>query len=121
MDHVTTAISLIFVYCLHPNYILTHLDDFLKQSKGLILLFSLKNPSYPEMVYTTESGVMSLDFHSDYPNLIAAGFYDGTVAVYNMAESTLAPKYLSNAKNGKHTDPVWQVIYSNTIPLILSY
>ena len=109
------------MFTFHFNYLLTRLDDFLKQSKGLILLFSLKNPSYPEMVYTTESGVMSLDFHSDYPNLIAAGFYDGTVAVYNMAESTLAPKYLSNAKNGKHTDPVWQVIYSTTIPLILSH
>ena len=52
---------------------------------------------------------MSLDFHADYPYLIAAGFYDGSVAVYNMAENTQAPKYVSTAKNGKHTDPVWQV------------
>ena len=73
------------------------------------MLFSLKNPSYPEYIYNTESGVMSLDIHSDYPNLIAAGFYDGTVGVYNMAESTEVPKYTSSAKNGKHTDPVWQV------------
>ena len=83
--------------------------DFLKQSKGLILLYSLKNPSYPEMVYNTESGVMSLDIHPEYPNLIAVGFYDGTVGVYNTAEKSEAPKYTSNAKNGKHTDPVWQV------------
>lgn len=75
----------------------------------MILLFSLKNPSYPEFIYSTESGVMSLDFHTDYPNLIAAGFYDGSVAVYNMAETTQSPKYISSAKNGKHTDPVWQV------------
>lgn len=54
---------------------------------------------------------MSLDFHTDYPNLIAAGFYDGSVAVYNMAEATQSPKYISSAKNGKHTDPVWQVSY----------
>lgn len=81
----------------------------MKQSKGLILLFSLKNPSHPECVYTTESGVMSLDFHADYPYLIAAGFYDGSVAVFNVAEKTQAPKYVSSAKNGKHTDPVWQV------------
>jgi len=84
-------------------------DDFLKQSKGLILLYSLKNPSYPEMIFNTESGVMSLDIHSDYPNLIAAGFYDGSVAVYNTAENSQLPKYTSNARNGKHTDPVWQV------------
>lgn len=83
--------------------------DFLKQAKGLILLYSLKNPSYPEFVYNTDSGVMSLDIHADYPNLIAAGFYDGSVAVFNTAENTQVPKYTSNAKSGKHTDPVWQV------------
>jgi len=83
--------------------------DFLKQSKGLILLYSLKNPSFPEMVYNTESGVMSLDIHPEYPNLIAVGFYDGTVGVFNTADSSSLPKYTSSAKNGKHTDPVWQV------------
>ena len=76
-------------------------------------MYSLKNPSYPEIVYNTETGVMSLDIHPEYPNLIAVGFYDGSVAVYNSAEGTpttaAAPKYTSNAKNGKHTDPVWQV------------
>ena len=75
----------------------------------MILLYSLKNPSYPEFVYNTDSGVMSLDIHSDYPNLIAAGFYDGSVAVYNTAENSQMPKFTSNAKSGKHTDPVWQV------------
>lgn len=83
--------------------------DFLKQARGLILLYSLKNPSYPEMIYNTDSGVMSLDIHPDYPNLIAAGFYDGTVGVFNTAENIQTAKYTSNAKNGKHTDPVWQV------------
>ena len=52
---------------------------------------------------------MSLDIHSDYPNLICAGLYDGSVAVFNTAEATNAPKYVSSSKNGKHTDPVWQV------------
>ncbi len=73
------------------------------------MLYSLKNPSYPEIIYYTDSGVMSLDIHNDYPNLIAVGFYDGTVSVYNTAESSQLPKYTSSAKNGKHTDPVWQV------------
>jgi dynein intermediate chain 1 len=81
----------------------------LKQAKGLILLYSLKNPSYPEFAYETESGVMSIDYHNEYPYLIAAGFYDGTVAVYNTAESSQTAKYSSSARSGKHTDPVWQV------------
>jgi dynein intermediate chain 1 len=81
----------------------------LKQAKGLILLYSLKNPSYPEQIFYTECGVMSIDINIDYPNLICAGFYDGSVAVYNTAEKTNEPKYSSSTKNGKHTDPVWQV------------
>jgi len=37
------------------------------------------------------------------------GFYDGSVAVYNIADDKKRPKYQSTARNGKHTDPVWQV------------
>ena len=37
--------------------------DFSKQGPGMIACFTLKNPSYPEFVYNTESGVMCLDFH----------------------------------------------------------
>ncbi|CAF1129899.1 unnamed protein product, partial [Didymodactylos carnosus] len=83
--------------------------DFLKQSRGMFLIYSLKNPSYPENIYSTESGVMSLDFHPNHPNLLCCGFYDGSVAVYNIADENKRPKYQSTARNGKHTDPVWQV------------
>lgn len=48
--------------------------DFLKQGPGMIAIFSLKNPSNPENIYTTESGVMSLDFHKqvrkDLPEIV---------------------------------------------------
>ncbi len=37
------------------------------------------------------------------------GFYDGSVSVYNIADENKRPKYQSTARNGKHTDPVWQV------------
>ena len=33
----------------------------------------------------------------------------GSVGVYNVAEKKTRPLYLSTAKSGKHTDPVWQV------------
>ena len=33
----------------------------------------------------------------------------GSVGVYNVAEKNEKPLYLSTAKSGKHTDPVWQV------------
>lgn len=37
--------------------------DFTKQGPGLIACFSLKNPSYPDFVFKTDSGVMCIDFH----------------------------------------------------------
>ena len=85
--------------------------DFLKQGSGLICVYSLKNPSFPEFTYTTESGVMTLDFHPEHPWLMAVGFYDGGVAVYNLRDKMNEPNYSSSAKNGKHTDTVWQVMF----------
>ncbi|XP_073511212.1 dynein axonemal intermediate chain 1 [Phyllobates terribilis] len=83
--------------------------DFMKQTRGLLLLYSLKNPSYPEYIFSTESGIMCLDIHKDHPYLVAAGFYDGNVAIFNLKSDSPQPKCASSAKSGKHTDPVWQV------------
>ena len=83
--------------------------DFLKQSAGMVCLYSLKNPSFPEHVYATDHGVMCLDIHPAYSHLIVVGFYDGCVGVFNLEEKTSKPVYMSNARNGKHTDPVWEV------------
>lgn len=81
----------------------------MKQGYGMLLLYTLKNPSFPEYSFTSESGVMCLDFHSDHPNLLAVGFYDGNVAIYNLKKASSQPSYKSSAKSGKHTEPVWQV------------
>lgn len=83
--------------------------DFSRQGPGMIALFTLKNPSYPEYVYQTESGVMSLHIHPQHPSMIAVGLYDGGVLVYNIQAKTDQPVFKSNSKSGKHTDPVWQV------------
>ncbi|NXS89194.1 DNAI1 protein, partial [Erpornis zantholeuca] len=83
--------------------------DFMKQGHGMLLLYTLKNPSFPEYSFSSESGVMCLDFHSDHPHLVAVGFYDGNVAIYNLKKPASQPRYKSSAKSGKHTEPVWQV------------
>ena len=46
---------------------------------------------------------------SAFFHCIILGFYDGSVCVYNIADEHKRPKYQSTARNGKHTDPVWQV------------
>ncbi|XP_076218244.1 dynein axonemal intermediate chain 1 isoform X2 [Aptenodytes patagonicus] len=83
--------------------------DFMKQGQGMLLLYTMKNPSFPEYVFSSESGIMCLDFHNDHPYLMAVGFYDGNVAIYNVKKATSQPSYRSSAKSGKHTEPVWQV------------
>ncbi|CAH8519626.1 unnamed protein product [Schistosoma curassoni] len=83
--------------------------DFLKQSNGLICAYTLKNPSYPEYYLETESGVLSLDLHPSLPYMLCVGFYDGAVGVYSILQHKNGPLYLSTARTGKHTDPVWEV------------
>ena len=80
----------------------------MKQGSGMILFYSLKNPSFPEYIYEADSGVMCLDVHPEHPYMVSVGYYDGSVGVYNV-EKKDGPVHRCTAKNGKHTDPVWQV------------
>lgn len=75
----------------------------------MLVFYSLKNSAFPEYIYPTNSGILCLDIHEQHSYLVAVGFYDGIVAVYNLKEEGLEPAYKSTAKTGKHTDPVWQV------------
>ncbi|XP_027820085.1 dynein axonemal intermediate chain 1 isoform X1 [Ovis aries] len=83
--------------------------DFMKQSRGMLLVYSMKNPSFPEYIFSSESGIMCLDMHVDHPYLVVVGHYDGNVAIYNLKKPHSQPSFRSSAKSGKHTDPVWQV------------
>ena len=85
--------------------------DFTKQGRGMICCYSLKNPSFPEFMLYTESGVMCLDFHPQQSSLLACGLYDGTVQVYDIRNKVRTPIFQSTARTGKHTDPVWQIFW----------
>ncbi|XP_026859997.2 dynein, axonemal, intermediate chain 1, paralog 2 [Electrophorus electricus] len=83
--------------------------EFTRQGQGMLLFYSLKNATFPEYIFSTMSGVMCLDIHKQLSYLVAVGFYDGCVAIYNLKEQGPQPVYRSTARSGKHTDPVWQV------------
>jgi dynein intermediate chain 1 len=85
--------------------------DFMRQGSGLICCFSLKNTSHPEYTFSTECGVLCLHFHPQHHALLAVGCYDGTVMVYDVRNKVNKPIYVSSIKTGKHTDPVWQVVW----------
>jgi dynein intermediate chain 1 len=82
-------------------------DDSLEP--GYIFIFSIKNNYFPEIKYTTESGVLSLDFNKTEPSFLVVGMYDGTVAVYDIKIKTKLPIIVSDIRYQKHMDPVWQV------------
>lgn len=98
--------------------------EFQKPTKGTIHCFTLKNavpsiggtsqPAHPEFSYYTESGVLCLAFHPTETYLLACGLYDGSVCVFDLrikAEKRNRPLYRASVRNGKHTDPVWQLYW----------
>ena len=80
-------------------------------NSGAICIFSLKNPSHPEYYFETPSDTMCLEFHPQFPGLLAVGLYNGTVMVYDIRVKGLRnnPIYQSTVRTKKHTDPVWEV------------
>lgn len=82
--------------------------NFQDQKTGLICCYTIKNPTYPEYQYSTDSGVMCIDFHPQNPALLAVGLYDGTVMVFDIRlKGNNKPIYHSTVRTNKHTDPVW--------------
>lgn len=103
------VIAHLITHCFVCLVFLPWLDDFGRQRQGLLLFYTLKDSSCPEYIYPTTSAVQCLDIHHQLTHLVAVGFYDGCVAVYNLKKGGKEPVYKSTSKTGKHTDPVWQV------------
>jgi len=81
---------------------------------GLILFWSLRNPDYPEKILRTVHSVTSLEFSRLSPLILAVGFINGDVYIYDTKRDNDnewgKPLYSStNIHGGGHTDPVWQV------------
>ncbi|EQC42250.1 hypothetical protein SDRG_01084 [Saprolegnia diclina VS20] len=76
---------------------------------GLVLFWSLKNPEFPERVYVLPCGATSIDFSRSQPYMLAVGFHDGVVALYDTRKDETDPVLTSENNNGSHLDAVWQV------------
>ena len=103
------------------NIHLLILDCFYKQDvtmDGVVCVFSLKNPSYPEFICHAPCSIISVDIHPNHPHMLVVGLSNGNVAVYNLQIGGKKPAYVSSAGNGKHSDTVWQV-NMNVTPLFV--
>lgn len=84
--------------------------DFGKTNTGgLILFWSLKNPTHPQKIIHTKHSVTALDFCDEHPHLLAVGMYDGSVAIYDIRDQNDKPALESAHATGKHSEPVWGV------------
>lgn len=70
-------------------------------------MFSIKNPSYPERIISVDSAVLSMDFHKDLNSILAVGFENGGVAVFDIKLPGNHPIFVPSPKSKKHTDPVY--------------
>lgn len=84
-------------------------DFTVEQKDGAIALWSLKNPTHPERVYSLPCGVTAIDWSAYHPFLLAVGLYDGNVAIFDMRSEEDSPILESGSTTDKHHDPVWQV------------
>lgn len=83
--------------------------NFMKPRPGRISIFSMKNPLNPHFSFDTVSGIMAMDFSEDHPSLLCVGFYDGSVAVYDIKNHFCPLLYKVDTPEQNHKDPVWEV------------
>ena len=84
--------------------------EFLKQaSGGAVIIYSLKNPKFPDQIVMTDSTACSLDWNPKRPALAAVGLYDGTVGLIDIRTRSRTLLFRTDRDPNKHSDPVWEV------------
>lgn len=83
---------------------------------GMLCLYTLKNPATPERVFHTPCGVLCLHLHPKHGYVVAAGWSDGTVVMYDVKIPTRPITITSTCLNEKHLLPVTQVRWMETEP-----
>lgn len=89
---------------------------------GLVAVWSLANPAHPLWHAATPCCVSALDWSGKAPACLAVGFFDGSLALYDVRSraaaggSSGAPKPLARAPparpggaTGGHSEPVWRL------------
>jgi len=82
-------------------------EEFTDADKaGAVALFSLKNPLFPEYLRHTEVPVFTVCLHPQHNSLMAVGFEDGHVAVFDCTLRDTTPQYISDLQS-KHSRAVY--------------
>ena len=91
--------------------------EFGVESAGLLAVWSLTSPCHPVWHAPTPCGVSALDWSGKAPSCLAAGFFDGSLALYDVRGASgsqarpLARAPPAGPSGGGHAEPVWQLRY----------
>ncbi|XP_063611130.1 uncharacterized protein LOC134784877 [Penaeus indicus] len=77
-------------------------------ARGMLCLFTLKNPGIPERVLQPSCGVTSVQFHPSRASVLAAGRVDGAVMVVDVRFPRAPRVITSTVVAGSHLQPVCQ-------------
>jgi WD40 repeat protein len=72
--------------------------------EGCVMLWSIRNPQYPEKLFKLSSSVTTVDFSSEKAEMMAVGLLDGRVLVFDTASqcSLSSPMLDSAFSPGRH-------------------
>lgn len=76
---------------------------------GVLLIWCAKNPSEPARCYTFRSSISDINWSKDRPNLLAVGFYDGSVKVIDISANDVNVIRKSRRETSQGCSPHWQV------------
>jgi len=83
--------------------------EFSRPKHGCVSVYTLKNPNTPEFSIATQSGVMCMNFSKEHPALLCVGFYNGSVAIYDIRQVSKPCLYEVTDPELQHKEPVWEV------------
>jgi WD40 repeat protein len=78
---------------------------------GLICIWNILNPGYPERILETESVPTTIKFSDGVPYLLAAGFEDGAIGLFDVRPNPCTVVALSTVENGSHEGIVGEVVF----------
>ncbi|KYM97953.1 PREDICTED: WD repeat-containing protein 78 [Cyphomyrmex costatus] len=79
------------------------------KTDGVLLIWCAKNPSQPGREYTFDSPLSDIDWSRERPNLLAIGFYDGSVRVIDVSVKEVNIIRQSHRETSTACSPHWQV------------
>jgi WD40 repeat protein len=78
---------------------------------GLICIWNILNPGQPERIIETESTPTSIRFSDGVPYLLAVGFADGALGLYDIRSRRCDCLAMSTVETGSHEGSVGEVVF----------